>query len=178
MSVYIKDINPETKKISLGYKKTEDNPWLIMEQQYPVGTVVKCTVVGLTAFGAFANIIPGVDGLIHISQISNKRIEKPSDVLKVGDEVEAKIIAVEFGKKPRVSLSIRALLPEAQPVEETPAAEEDEVVAVVEPDAEPVIRDLTDEVPAEEAVEAPVEEVIEAPAEEAVEAPAEEAEAE
>ena len=162
VEVYIKDINTETKKISLGYKKTEDNPWLIMEQQYPVGTVVKVTVVGLTTFGAFANIIPGVDGLIHISQISNKRIEKPSDVLKVGDVVDAKIIAVEFGKKPRVSLSIRALLPEAQPADEAPVAEEDEVVAVVEPDAEPVIRDLTDEVPADDvsepAVEAPVEE--------------------
>lgn len=173
VEVYIKDINPETKKISLGYKKTEDNPWLILEQQYPVGTVVEAKVVGLTTFGAFANIIPGIDGLIHISQISNKRIEKPSDELKVGDVVEAKIIAIDFDKK-RVSLSIRALLPEAAPVEEAAAAEEDEVVAVVEPDAEPVIRELADEVPAEEpAVEEPVAEepVEEAPtAEEAVEA--------
>ena len=152
VEVYIKDINPETKKISLGYKKTEDNPWAILEKDYPVGTVVQAKVVGLTAFGAFANIIPGIDGLIHISQISNKRIEKPSDELKVGDVVEAKIIAIDFDKK-RVSLSIRALLPEAAAVEEAPAAEEDEVVAVVEPDAEPVIRELSDEVPAEEAVE-------------------------
>ena len=149
VEVYIKDINPETKKISLGYKKTEDNPWLILEQQYPVGTVVQAKVVGLTAFGAFANIIPGIDGLIHISQISNKRIEKPSDELKVGDVVEAKIIAIDFDKK-RVSLSVRALLPEAAPAPEAPAAEEDEVVAVVEPDAEPVIRELSDEIPAEE----------------------------
>ena len=156
VEVYIKDINPETKKISLGYKKTEDNPWLIMEQQYPVGTVVKATVVGLTAFGAFANIIPGVDGLIHISQISNKRIEKPSDVLKVGDVVDAKIIGVEFGKKPRVSLSIRALLPEAEAA--APAIEEDEVVAVAEPEAP----ELADEVPAEAPVEAPAEAPVEA----------------
>ena len=156
VEVYIKDINPETKKISLGYKKTEDNPWLIMEQQYPVGTVVEVTVVGLTAFGAFANIIPGVDGLIHISQISNRRIEKPSDVLKVGDVVTAKIIAVEFGKKPRVSLSIRALLPDASEADAAAEVEEDEVVAT----AEPEIRELTDEVPAEEPVSeaAPVEE--------------------
>ena len=140
VEVYIKDINPETKKISLGYKKTEDNPWLILEQQYPVGTIVQAKVVGLTAFGAFANIIPGIDGLIHISQISNKRIEKPSDELKVGDVVDAKIIAIDFEKK-RVSLSIRALLPEAQPapVEEEPETVEDEVVAVAEPDAAPVI---------------------------------------
>ena len=147
VEVYIKDINPETKKISLGYKKTEDNPWVILERDYPVGTVVKAKVVGLTAFGAFANIIPGIDGLIHISQISNKRIEKPADELAVGDEVEAKITGIDFEKK-RVSLSIRALLPEnnAAPVVEDA---EDEVVAVVEPDAEPVIRDLEDETPAD-----------------------------
>lgn len=172
VEVYIKDINPETKKISLGYKKTEDNPWLILEQQYPVGTIVKAKVVGLTAFGAFANIIPGIDGLIHISQISNKRIEKPSDELKVGDEIEAKIIAIDFEKK-RVSLSIRALLPEP---EIAPAkAEEDEVVAVAEPDAAPVV-ELEDEIPAEEPV---AEEAAEAPAEETTveETPVEETEA-
>lgn len=153
VEVYIKDINTETKKISLGYKKTEDNPWVILERDYPVGTVVKAKVVGLTAFGAFANIIPGIDGLIHISQISNKRIEKPADELAVGDEVEAKITGIDFEKK-RVSLSIRALLPDdSQPA--PVVEEEDEVVAVVEPDAEPVIRELEDEVPAvEEALSA------------------------
>ena len=177
VEVYIKDINPETKKISLGYKKTEDNPWAILERDYPVGTVVKAKVVGLTAFGAFANIIPGIDGLIHISQISNKRIEKPADELSVGDEVEAKITGIDFEKK-RVSLSIRALLPESAPAAAVePAVEEDEVVAVIEPDAEPVIRELADEVPAE--AEAPAEEAAEAVAEvaEAVEeAPAADAE--
>lgn len=129
VAVYIKDINEETKKISLGYKKDEDNPWFILEHQYPVGTVAKCKIVGLTTFGAFANIIPGIDGLIHISQISNKRIEKPEDVLKVGDEVEAKIIAIDFEKK-RVSLSMRALIAEeveeeTAEVEETPAEVEE-----------------------------------------------------
>lgn len=129
VAVYIKDINEETKKISLGYKKDEDNPWFILENQYPVGTVAKCKIVGLTTFGAFANIIPGIDGLIHISQISNKRIEKPEDVLKVGDEVEAKIIAIDFEKK-RVSLSMRALIAEeveeeTAEVEETPAEVEE-----------------------------------------------------
>lgn len=111
VEVYIKDINEETKKISLGYKKEEDNPWFILKNEYPVGSVVKCKIVGLTTFGAFANIIPGIDGLIHISQIANKRIDKPQDVLSVGQEVEAKIIAIDFDKK-RVSLSMRALLPE------------------------------------------------------------------
>ena len=111
VEVYIKDINEETKKISLGYKKDEDNPWFILKNEYPVDSVVKCKIVGLTTFGAFANIIPGIDGLIHISQIANKRIDKPQDVLSVGQEVEAKIIAIDFDKK-RVSLSMRALLPE------------------------------------------------------------------
>lgn len=111
VEVYVKVINEETKKISLGYKKEEDNPWFILKNEYPVGSVVKCKIVGLTTFGAFANIIPGIDGLIHISQIANKRIDKPQDVLSVGQEVEAKIIAIDFDKK-RVSLSMRALLPE------------------------------------------------------------------
>ena len=143
VEVYIKDINTETKKISLGYKKTEDNPWVILEKDYPVGTVVKAKIVGLTSFGAFANIIPGIDGLIHISQVSNKRIDKPSDVLSVGDEVEAKITGIDFEKK-RVSLSIRALL--SDDVEEEEAAPVEE---------EPEIRELEDEVPAvEEAAEA------------------------
>ena len=168
VEVYIKDINPETKKISLGYKKTEDNPWLILKEQYPEGTVVEAKIVGLTSFGAFANIIPGIDGLIHISQISNKRVEKPSDELKIGDVVTAKITGIDFDKK-RVSLSIRALLPEVAPAPVIEEEEEDEVVATFEPDAEPVIKELEDEIPAaepaEETVEETVEEVVEEPAE-------------
>ncbi len=123
VKVYIKEINEETKKISLGYKDPNGNPWDILKRDFPVDTVVKATVVGLTDFGAFANIIPGVDGLIHISQIANKRIEKPADVLKVGEVVEAKITAIDFEKK-RVSLSIRALLPAEEVTED-----KEEVVA-------------------------------------------------
>ena len=114
VKVYIKNINEETHKISLGYKDPNSNPWEILKRDFPVNTVAKVKIVGLTDFGAFANIIPGVDGLIHISQIANKRIEKPSDVLKVGDEVEAKITVIDLEKK-RVSLSIRALLPQEEP---------------------------------------------------------------
>lgn len=125
VDVYVKDINEETKKISLGFKNAEDNPWEILKNNYPEGTVVKATIVGLTTFGAFANIIPGIDGLIHISQIANKRIDKPADVLKVGEVVDAKITAIDFDKK-RVSLSMRALLPEDEqaPVKETSPVEE------------------------------------------------------
>ena len=120
VDVYVKEINEETKKISLGFKNADDNPWEILKNKYPEGTVVNATIVGLTTFGAFANIIPGIDGLIHISQIANKRIDKPADILKVGETVEAKITAIDFEKK-RVSLSMRALLPEDEqaPVKET-----------------------------------------------------------
>lgn len=123
VEVYVKDINEETKKISLGFKNADENPWEILKNNYPEGTVVKATIVGLTSFGAFANIIPGIDGLIHISQIANKRIEKPADVLSVGETVEAKITAIDFDKK-RVSLSMRALLPED---EQAPAEATEEV---------------------------------------------------
>ncbi len=125
VTVYIKGLDREKGKISLGYKRAEDNPWSILERDYPVGTVTDVTIAGMTAFGAFARIIPGIDGLIHISQIADHRIEKPQDVLKVGEVVKAKITDIDFDKK-RVSLSIRALLSEEAPVE---AAEETEEAA-------------------------------------------------
>ena len=133
VDVYIKDISEEPKKISLGFKNADDNPWEILKRDYPEGTVVKATIVGLTTFGAFANIIPGIDGLIHISQIANKRIDKPADVLSVGEEVEAKITAIDFDKK-RVSLSMRALLPEEEqaPAKAPENEETEEEVAPVE----------------------------------------------
>lgn len=117
LDVYVKDIDTENKKISLGYKKTEDNPWEVLKRDYQIGDVVTAKVVSMTAFGAFAQIIPGVDGLIHISQISTERINKPQDVLTIGQEVQVKITDIDFEKK-RVSLSMKALL------EEAPAAEE------------------------------------------------------
>lgn len=109
VDVYVKDIDPEKKKISLGYKKTEDNPWVILQNQYQVGDTAHVKIVSMTTFGAFAQLIPGVDGLIHVSQIANERIGKPSDVLSIGQEVDVKITEIDFENK-RVSLSIRALL--------------------------------------------------------------------
>ncbi|MBQ2280251.1 MAG: bifunctional 4-hydroxy-3-methylbut-2-enyl diphosphate reductase/30S ribosomal protein S1 [Ruminococcus sp.] len=138
VEVYVKDINEETKKISLGFKNADDNPWEILKRDYPEGTVVNATIVGLTTFGAFANIIPGIDGLIHISQIANKRIDKPADVLSVGETVEAKITAIDFDKK-RVSLSMRALLPEDEQAPVKAAAE---------------VAETVEEAPAEEAADA------------------------
>ena len=128
VEVYVKDINEETKKSSLGFKNADDNPWAILKRDYPEGTVCKATIVGLTDFGAFANIIPGIDGLIHISQIANRRIDKPSDVLSVGETVDVKITLIDFDKK-RVSLSMRALLPED---EQAPAKAEEPAEAAEE----------------------------------------------
>ncbi len=117
VEVYVKELDADKKKISLGYKKEEENPWTIFQNNYNVDDVVKVTIVSMTTYGAFARIIPGIDGLIHISQIANKHIAKPADELTIGQEVEAKITVIDFDKK-RVSLSIRALLPE-EVVEET-----------------------------------------------------------
>lgn len=123
LDVYVKDIDVENKKISLGYKKTEDNPWEVLKRDYEIGSVVTAKVVSMTAFGAFAQIIPGVDGLIHISQISSERINKPQDVLTIGQEVQVKITDIDFDKK-RVSLSMKALLDENAEEASEEAAEE------------------------------------------------------
>lgn len=118
VEVYIKALDRENKKISLGYKKIEDNPWEILKRDYPIGATLKAKIVGLTTFGAFANILPGIDGLIHISEISYSHIGNPAEVLKVGDEVEVKLLDVDFDKK-RVSLSIKALLDPPAPAADT-----------------------------------------------------------
>ncbi|MGW8114491.1 30S ribosomal protein S1 [Caproicibacterium sp. NSD3] len=118
VKVYIKGLDREKGKISLGYKRPEDNPWEILKKDYPVGTVVKATIVGMTSFGAFARIIPGIDGLIHISQIADHRIEKPQDVLQMGEEVNAEITDIDFDRH-RVSLSMRKLLEENQEKEQS-----------------------------------------------------------
>ncbi len=128
VTVFIKALDGEKRKISLGYRKAEDNPWEIFKAQFPVDSIVTATVVGMTTFGVFAQIIPGVDGLVHISQIANHRVEKPQDELKVGQEIQAKITAIDYDRK-RISLSIRALPePEVAPVEEAPVEETAEVV--------------------------------------------------
>ena len=125
VKVYVKALDRENRKISLGYKRVEDNPWEILKRDYPVGSVVKAKVVGLTTFGAFANVIDGIDGLIHISQIADRHIASPKEVLSIGDEVDVKITDIDFEKK-RVSLSIRALLEPQDEADEADAAEEAE----------------------------------------------------
>lgn len=110
IEVVIKDIDDETKKVSLTYKKDSDNPWEIFKANYEVGQVVKATIVSITSFGAFAQIINGIDGLIHISQIANQRVNNVADILTVGQEVDVQITEIDLDKK-RISLSMRALLP-------------------------------------------------------------------
>ncbi len=116
LEVYIKELDKEAGRISLGYKKAEDNPWVKFQDNYNVGDVTKATVVSITPFGAFARIIDGVDGLIHISQIADKRVDNVNEVLSVGQEVDVKITEIDMESK-RISISIRALL------ENTEAAE-------------------------------------------------------
>ena len=109
IEVYVKSYDPENQKVSLGYKKEEDNPWEKLKNEYPIGSEFEAPVVSITKFGAFVRILPGIDGLVHISEISNDRVEKVSDVLKVGDMVDVKLLDVDFDKK-RISLSMKALL--------------------------------------------------------------------
>ncbi len=127
IEVTIKDVDKETGKISLVYKKQSENPWDIFKNNYELGQVVDAKIVSITSFGAFAQIIPGIDGLIHISQIADQRVNNVADFLTVGDVVKAKITECDLEKK-RVSLSIRALLSN----EETAAEAEAEAAEAVE----------------------------------------------
>ena len=125
INVYIKDMNKETGKISLGYKKEEDSPWVKGTENLNVGDTIKCKIVRILPFGAFAEVAPYVDGLIHISQISNERIGKPSDVLAIGDVVEAKIVEINNDTK-QIGLSMKALMnpanDETEPAEDEPVS--------------------------------------------------------
>jgi ribosomal protein S1 len=126
IEVRVLSANPETKKISLGYKKAEENPWTKFQENYKVNDLVEVRIVKLMPFGAFAEVIPGIDGLIHISQIADQRIAKPGDVLSVDQKVMVRITAVDLENQ-KVNLTIRGLH------ETTPEQPEQEQVAPVEP---------------------------------------------
>ena len=134
VSVYVLSFDKENRKISLGFKKNEDNPWARFTSRHSVGDVVKVRVVKMMPFGAFAEIVPGVDGLIHISQITDHRIGLPSEVLSNGQMVDVKITEIDNDRK-KVSLSIRALIdPSSQPVsagEAEDAADTDNTPVIV-----------------------------------------------
>ena len=132
--VYIKELDRETGRISLGYRKTDENPWVKFENEYAAGDTVKAKIVSITPFGAFAQIIPGIDGLIHISQLSEKRVTNVKDIVSVGDEVEARITEIDAEKK-RISMSIRAVAEEyTEENTDTEASEEEPLTAEEEAD--------------------------------------------
>ena len=116
IEVKVLDLNEEEGRVSLSLKATTPGPWDGIEQKLAAGDVIEGTVKRLTDFGAFVEVLPGIDGLVHISQISHKRVENPKDVLSVGQEVTVKVLEVNPANE-RVSLSIKAL-------EERPAQEE------------------------------------------------------
>ena len=170
VEVFVKNI--KGKKISLSMKFPDQNPWLNADEKYAIGNVVKGTVARMTDFGAFVQLAPGVDALLHVSQISPERIEKPSDVLKVGQEIEAKVVEYNSDDK-RISISIKALemdrerpaqeLPAEAPLEEVPAApdagEAVQTLGDILPDMEEAAEDIQEEAAeALEAAEAPQEE--------------------
>ena len=117
IDVHVIGLDREKKKISLGHKTEDTNPWKIFIDKYQVGDVANVKILKFMPFGAFAELIPGVDGLIHISQIADHRIAKPDDVLKIGQMVDVKIIDINYETK-KISLSIRALDEPEAPVED------------------------------------------------------------
>ncbi|MDR1588632.1 MAG: bifunctional 4-hydroxy-3-methylbut-2-enyl diphosphate reductase/30S ribosomal protein S1 [Oscillospiraceae bacterium] len=144
IEVTVLSVDREKKKISLRYKKDEDDPWLAFIAAYAVGDVVRVKVARILAFGAFAEIMPEVDGLIHISQVSDHRVETVAGVLSVGQIVDVKIIGIDEELK-RISLSIRALLEEPPlPEDDVDAENGSEPVIVYDTDAPPIVADSAD----------------------------------
>jgi 4-hydroxy-3-methylbut-2-enyl diphosphate reductase len=127
LEVYVKGFDPERRRVSLGAKDPDANPWAGFVKDYSVGDVVNVEIVSLTPFGAFAQILPGIDGLIHISQISRERVANVAQVLTVGQKVDAKITDMD-DEKGRISLSIKELL---EPLPEEIPLSEDEPSAVI-----------------------------------------------
>ncbi len=145
--VFIKDINDT--KIALSVKFPEENPWNDAAQKYVPGTIIKGKVARMTDFGAFVELAPGVDALLHVSQIAREHVDKPSDVLSIGQEIEAKIVDFN-GEEHKISLSMKALAPAPAPKETKP--EEPDIKEEVE-EAESVMEDAAAQMAAEEIIE-------------------------
>ena len=108
IDVVVLKVDKDRERISLGYKQTKAKPWDVAEDKYPVGSIVHGKVVRIVPFGAFVELEPGLDGLIHISQVAQKRIEKVEDVLELNQEVDVKVLELNIEAR-RISLSIKAL---------------------------------------------------------------------
>jgi len=156
--VFVLGFDKEKKRISLGYRRAEDNPWTKFISTFSIGDTARVKIAKFMPFGAFAEVLPGVDGLIHISQIADRRIARPEDVLQIGETVDARIIDIDMDRQ-KISLSIRALLEEQAEevaVSEEAAVEEtvpEEVVAEeATPEEEVAAKEaVSEEVAAEEA---------------------------
>ena len=171
VNAIVKDCNPETGKISLSLKDAKDNPWAGIFDKYPIDSIVESTVVRFAPFGAFVHLEDGIDGLVHISQIADKRVATPADELSVGDVISVKVVAIDEDNK-KISLSKRdadAILNPPPDIEDEDYEEEvlvdvDEYIAnEAEEDAAPEVEEAPaadDVTPAEEAVE--TEETVEA----------------
>ena len=138
----VKDFNPETGKISLSLKDTADNPWAGILDKYPIGEIVQGTVVRFAQFGAFIHLEDGVDGLVHISQIANKRVEKPADELEIGQQIDVKVISIDEETK-KISLSKREADDILNP---PPAADEEDAIYEYTIDEEPSVEELPENV--------------------------------
>ena len=149
---FIKEINGE--KIALSLKFDDQNPWLSAAEKYAIGTIVTGRVARMTDFGAFIVLEPGIDALLHVSQISSEHVEKPSDVLKTGETITAKVVDFK-GPEKKISLSIKALLKDIEPEEEEAPAVEEETVASTEEEASETLEvptevaDAVEEAPAD-----------------------------
>jgi len=163
VNAIVKDFNPETGKISLSLKEAKDNPWAGIFEKYPIDSIVKGTVVRFAQFGAFVHLEDGIDGLVHISQIADKRVAKPADELEIGQVIDVKIVAIDEEHK-KISLSKRdadAILNPPPVVDEN--FEEEVLINVedfIEAEAEPVIEEVVAEETPVEFVEETVEEVL------------------
>lgn len=157
INVKILSMNPEKGKISLGLKQNNPEPWSVIDEQYQEGQAITGKVVQIKEYGAFVELAPGLDGLVHISEVAHKRVGNINDELKIGQEVEAKILEIDKERK-RISLSIKAMLDSA-PEAEAPADEDAAEEAAEAPAEEVPVEEAAEEAPAEEAAEAPAEEV-------------------
>ncbi|MCL4440547.1 MAG: S1 RNA-binding domain-containing protein, partial [Firmicutes bacterium] len=128
----------ENEKISLGLKQVLPNPWDNIEEKYPVGNVFPAKVVRLAPFGAFVQLEPGVEGLVHISHLADRHVEKPEDVVKEGDQVDVKVLSVDPAEK-RIRLSIREVNSEGRPAREPHPRKQEE------PAPQPQVQENTEE---------------------------------
>lgn len=144
LEVYILGVDQENEKISLGLKQLIPNPWTLAQDKYPEGSVITAKVMRTTTFGAFLEVEPGLEGLVHISQLANHRVEKTEDVVRPGDVVEVKVLSVDPEAK-RMSLSIKATLPQdeippaADPLFDDEDLAEEEAAPVEEPPVEAAV---------------------------------------